>query len=79
MPRDSEKEVSLEAATTEEAQSENVLLVDWDGPDDESNPCNWPSRKRWTHIILVATLALIPQVPVSFQCLSAANTNFMPQ
>lgn len=56
----SEKEPSLEAAIPSETEEEGALLVDWEGSDDEANPCNWPSRKRWAHIIIVAILGLIP-------------------
>ncbi|KAI8933003.1 hypothetical protein NX059_009652 [Plenodomus lindquistii] len=56
----SEKEASLEAAVPRESEVESALLVDWEGPDDEANPINWPSRKRWAHIIIVAILGLIP-------------------
>jgi hypothetical protein len=56
----SEKEPSLEAAIPSGSEDESVLLVDWDGPGDEANPCNWPSGKRWVHIIMVAILGLIP-------------------
>ena len=56
----SEKDASLEAAVPSGSEEESALLVDWEGPDDEANPCNWPSRKRWAHIIIVAMLGLIP-------------------
>lgn len=58
----SEKEPSLKAAIPSEGEEEGALLVDWEGPDDKANPCNWPSRKRWAHIIIVAILGLIPYV-----------------
>lgn len=48
--------IALEAALP----SDDDNIVDWDGPNDAANPINWPSRKRWAHIILVAILGLIP-------------------
>ncbi|KAJ9300976.1 hypothetical protein DTO271G3_2140 [Paecilomyces variotii] len=30
----------------------DATVVDWDGPDDATNPRNWPSLKRWTHVAL---------------------------
>lgn len=33
-------------------------LVHWCGPDDHENPHNWPIHKMWTHVVLVALLAL---------------------
>jgi hypothetical protein len=38
---------------------EDANIVDWDGTKDPTNPHNWPSRKRWAHVILVAILALV--------------------
>lgn len=37
----------------------DTKIVDWDGPDDPANPLNWPSRKRWAHIIMVSLLGLV--------------------
>lgn len=34
------------------------VVVDWNGPRDRANPHNWPSRKKWTHVVLVSLLAL---------------------
>lgn len=59
----SEKEAqdtSLEAALPSEDHGATANIVDWDGPNDAANPINWPSRKRWSHIIIVAILGLIP-------------------
>lgn len=51
---------TLEAALPGEGEDATANLVDWDGPTDAANPMNWPSRKRWAHIITVAVLGLIP-------------------
>ena len=34
-------------------------IVDWDGPDDPSNPMNWPPWKVKTHIFLVSSITFI--------------------
>ena len=34
-------------------------VVDWSGPEDAANPHNWPMYKRWSHVIMVALLALV--------------------
>ncbi|KUJ07188.1 putative MFS transporter [Mollisia scopiformis] len=34
--------------------SEEVDLVDWDGPDDPQNPMNWPKSKKRGHVALVS-------------------------
>ena len=52
----------LEAALPDKDEDPTATLVDWDGPDDAANPVNWPSHKRWTHILTVALLGLIPYV-----------------
>lgn len=36
---------------------ENV--VDWNGPDDPENPLNWPAKKSFGHVIIVAILSMI--------------------
>ena len=52
--------VALEAVLPGGGEDATTNVVDWDGPDDAANPVNWPSRKRWAHIITVAILGLIP-------------------
>lgn len=34
-------------------------LINWDGPDDPENPMNWPKRKRYMQIIMIALYTLI--------------------
>lgn len=38
---------------------EDTNTVDWDGPQDAANPQNWPSRKKWAHVIIVSLFALV--------------------
>jgi len=52
--------IALEAALPSEGEDATANIVDWDGPNDAADPINWPSRKRWAHIITVAILGLIP-------------------
>jgi hypothetical protein len=59
-PDSTGKDGASEAALPIEAENATACLVDWEGPDDAANPCNWPPRKRWAHIITVAILGLIP-------------------
>ena len=49
---DPEKAVSDEPAVLEEKTD----LVDWDGPDDHSNPMNWTSLHKWIIISLVSAI-----------------------
>ncbi|TQV94381.1 hypothetical protein V2A60_002589 [Cordyceps javanica] len=34
-------------------------IVDWDGPEDPSNPLNWPARKRFGHVVIVSLLSMM--------------------
>jgi hypothetical protein len=38
-------------------------IVDWGGPDDPSNPMNWPKSKRQGHVVIVSVITLIVLVP----------------
>ncbi|KAI3336644.1 fluconazole resistance protein 1 [Xylariaceae sp. AK1471] len=53
----------LESASGKPDYSDNNMedpnVVDWDGPNDPSNPLNWPARMRWIHIIVASLLALV--------------------
>lgn len=33
-------------------------LVDWDGPDDPTNPMNWPYSKRLGHVVMASITSL---------------------
>ena len=37
---------------------EKDSVVDWDGPDDPSNPMNWPAWKRLTQVIIASAFLL---------------------
>jgi len=37
-------------------QLEDPEVVDWDGPDDPSNPMNWSSKKKWANICVLAAI-----------------------
>lgn len=34
-------------------------LVTWNGPEDPTNPHNWPRHRKWTSVVLVAAFAFI--------------------
>ena len=38
------------------SDEEKTDLVDWDGPDDHSNPMNWTSLHKWIIISLVSAI-----------------------
>lgn len=54
--------VALESGGPNKSKLADPNVVDWDGPDDALNPLNWPSRKRWAHVVMVALLALVTYV-----------------
>lgn len=63
-----EKDVeSTDSAATPPAEGPEEAVdphvVDWSGPTDPENPKNWSCAKRWSHIILVASLGLATYVP----------------
>ncbi|KAF2790704.1 MFS general substrate transporter [Melanomma pulvis-pyrius CBS 109.77] len=41
-------------------------IVDWDGPDDPENPMNWPVKKKWRLIFILALVTLVTPLASSF-------------
>ncbi|KAG2341344.1 MFS polyamine transporter [Suillus weaverae] len=37
----------------------DVLIVDWDGPNDPQNPKNWSYRRKWAATIIVSSFTFI--------------------
>ena len=61
---DLEANVSASSHTSDtdqkkEDQAEDPNIVDWDGPDDPTNPMNWPAWKVKTQIFLVSAITFI--------------------
>nr|A0A8F4PNE5.1 RecName: Full=MFS-type transporter atr4; AltName: Full=Atranorin biosynthesis cluster protein 4 [Stereocaulon alpinum]QXF68950.1 atr4 [Stereocaulon alpinum] len=53
---------SVSRSNQEQEKSEEAIdpnIVDWDGPNDPSNPLNWPTWKIKTHIFLVSSITFI--------------------
>ena len=38
---------------------DNVLIVDWDGPDDPENPFNWTVKKKLGATMSIALITLL--------------------
>jgi len=38
---------------------QNLRLVTWEGPDDPSNPKNWPSGRKWRTVFAVSGFVLM--------------------
>ena len=37
----------------------NENIVNFDGPDDPSNPVNWSSLYKWTTVMLISVMSLV--------------------
>jgi hypothetical protein len=57
---DREKDPKLDCDDPEKriaSVQESNAALDWSGPDDPENPLNWPSWKRYAHIIPPAMIS----------------------
>lgn len=52
------EKIEENGAATVEAQKDSNI-VDWDGENDPEKPLNWPARKKWTNVALLASLTLL--------------------
>ncbi|KAK9365636.1 major facilitator superfamily domain-containing protein [Lipomyces kononenkoae] len=62
----------------------DVIIIDWDGPDDPAMALNWPLKKKWITIVLLSTLTLLtpfassmfaPSVPQVMQEFNSTDEN----
>ncbi|RDB16631.1 Efflux pump vrtL [Hypsizygus marmoreus] len=54
------------------SESNDAIIVDWDGPDDPANPKNWPYRQKWAATLVVSLFTFIS--PVSSSMVAPATT-----
>ncbi|KAF4997658.1 hypothetical protein FGRMN_3690 [Fusarium graminum] len=57
-------------------QSQNMILVNWDGEDDQKNPRNWSKATFLTHVFLVTTTMYAPgaaQLAIEFKTRDATT------
>ncbi|KAJ3917217.1 MFS polyamine transporter [Lentinula edodes] len=47
---------------TNTLDSREVVIVDWDGPDDPKNPKNWPRSRKWAATLIVALFTFVSPV-----------------
>jgi hypothetical protein len=52
----SSRSTPVDNAEEKNSTSNDPNIVDWDGPDDPTNPLNWPTKKK---SIIVATISFI--------------------
>lgn len=39
--------------------SSDPNMIGWDGPDDPTNPMNWPEKKKWATILSISVMTLL--------------------
>ncbi|KAF8823587.1 hypothetical protein HHX47_DHR10000313 [Lentinula edodes] len=61
----------------EDGESERTIVVDWDGPDDPSNPKNWTFRRKWAATAIVSAFTFIS--PVSSSMVAPATETIAAQ
>ncbi|PSN68463.1 rade putative MSF transporter [Corynespora cassiicola Philippines] len=49
-------QIGATAPANQELKGAEPELVDWDGPDDPENPQNWPARKKWLNVGVLAAI-----------------------
>ncbi|KAF5364870.1 hypothetical protein D9757_013047 [Collybiopsis confluens] len=59
------KEEGTAKETIHEDPNNEPLVVDWDGPDDPSNPKNWSYGKKWAATTIVSAFTFISPVSSS--------------
>ncbi|KLO06430.1 MFS polyamine transporter [Schizopora paradoxa] len=50
---------------------EDVIIVDWDGPDDPCNPRNWSYKKKWASTAIVSAFTFMS--PLSSSMIAPAS------
>ncbi|PWY86813.1 MFS multidrug transporter [Aspergillus heteromorphus CBS 117.55] len=51
-----------EKSSAPPSETPDVIIVDWDGPEDSKNPYNWSSRKKWLNIMLALVTTYTAQM-----------------
>ncbi|KAF7791140.1 hypothetical protein EIP86_002151 [Pleurotus ostreatoroseus] len=57
--------IDLKAPHVDAEASDNVLIVDWDGPDDPQNPKNWSFKRKWAATAIVSAFTFISPISSS--------------
>jgi len=65
-------------STNEGGGEEQVFVVNWDGDDDDLNPHNWSSAKRWGVTVMVALIGAVVGIASSIDssALTPASQEF---
>ncbi|KAK4446922.1 efflux pump rade [Podospora aff. communis PSN243] len=60
LPVDKAPHSAIEAARDSAVlQAQDPNIIDWDGLDDPANPQNWPPRKKWANIVVLAAITFL--------------------
>ncbi|KAI0775003.1 MFS polyamine transporter [Trametes elegans] len=59
------------------SSAEDVLIVNWEGPDDPQNPRNWTFKKKWAATAIVSAFTFIS--PVSSSMMAPASEQIAQQ
>ncbi|KAH8096902.1 MFS polyamine transporter [Cristinia sonorae] len=43
-------------------EDNDILLVDWDGPDDPQNPKNWSKNRKWAATLIVSSFTFVSPI-----------------
>ncbi|KAI0329280.1 MFS polyamine transporter [Cubamyces sp. BRFM 1775] len=67
------KSTTAQAEGDAESQlsTEDVLIINWEGPDDPQNPKNWSFKKKWAATLIVSAFTFIS--PVSSSMMAPAS------
>ncbi|KAF5313706.1 hypothetical protein D9611_010230 [Ephemerocybe angulata] len=58
-------------------EGEEIVWVDWDGPNDPENPKNWPYKRKWAATLIVSAFTFIS--PVSSSMVAPATAEVARQ
>lgn len=62
---DADPSLAPSGAPSAMTKSRDPNIVEWDGPDDRTNPMNWPNSKKWRVMVMVSLFTLMRSVCIS--------------
>lgn len=68
---------AIEAKEEKATEPRDPNIVDWDGPDDPTNPMNWPGRKKATAIGIVSAITFLS--PLTSTIIAPATAELMTE
>ncbi|KAF8900739.1 MFS polyamine transporter [Gymnopilus junonius] len=74
--REEEERAEREQSSSSSSE-ETEIVVDWDGPNDRTNPKNWSYKKKWAATLVVSSFTFIS--PVSSSMVAPATEQIAQQ